>query len=341
MHQDNKDDDDGHQKQPSQSDEEMRKLLKPCPSNEDVYKILQTSYNFNGNSDSKVLQQLDSYDDCNYKVEINRIPYLLKIHNGVESKDFLKVYDGTAGGDYYKKGCSGSVVHFQNAILQVLHEENIASSVPVNPVDSNVPVSIHTLPVVSVTHGPCRLVVRLLQWVPGRPMATVSLLPLEALADAGRYLGRLDAALDKFLPESPVLVEYRRRESIALIRLEQRSAPSIAATRQRDDSLLIPARRYHQWDGKNTADLLQFTHCIQDNKRRAMVESVIAAFQSELLDTGVSLQLRKGINHSDYNGGWMKEIVKFLFSVNLFLTRSASHHQTQTLWLTMICNGLG
>ena len=65
------------------SDEEMRKLLKPCPDDEQVLDILQQNFAPEGTS-VKIIKALDSYDDCNYQVEIGTVQYLLKIHNGGE-----------------------------------------------------------------------------------------------------------------------------------------------------------------------------------------------------------------------------------------------------------------
>jgi hypothetical protein len=48
-------------------------------------------------------------------------------------------------------------------------------------------------------------------------------------------------------------------------------------------AVLGAARRFHQWDGKNTAELGKFTHCIVDAKR-LLVESVIDTFCSTLLE---------------------------------------------------------
>jgi len=322
-------DDDGKS---SASDEEMRKLLKPNPTNEDILMILKTSYFVVDDDDDhiyadagssknstlsnrcKIIKQLDSYDDCNFQIEIDDVPFLLKIHNGVESNDFLSVYEG-AGNDYYKKGHAGSVIHFQNAILENLKKHNIPSSVSVKPVrgdTATTPVSIHSLPVVSTKHSPCRLVVRLLQWVPGRPMSAVPLLPLEALADAGRLLGKIDKAFDSMVPDSPSLL-LLRAESEKLFHKQQQQQNSrhlqnneshhqaVVEQHLQDASLMKAARRYHQWDGQHTADLRKFVHCITDDKRRALVESVLDAFQKEIIVSGTWQNFRKSINHGDYN----------------------------------------
>jgi hypothetical protein len=113
----------------------------------------------------------------------------------------------------------------------------------------------------------------------------MKLLPLECLADAGRQLGKINRALDRLYP----VVSYETGVT------QPPNADSL------DGSLLEAARRFHQWDGKNTAELGKFTHCIVDAKRRLLVESVIDTFCSTLLESGVSKEFRKGVIHGDYN----------------------------------------
>jgi len=307
------------------SDEEMRKLLKPVPKPEDILKILQASYASSPSSSSssscKVLQQLDSYDDSNFKVEIDSKPFLLKVHNGVESRDFIKVYEA-AGKDYYKKGHASSVIHFQNAIIDTLAQNDIPTSAVVPPntttsTASTSPVLIETLPVMSEPHSPTPLVVKLLEWLPGRPMSSVPLLPLEALADAGRTLGRVHAALDQLSPDSPLdkirkaeTAEFRKSMTWAAGTLPLLDDPDRKNNINHDNnnnnkttptppdaSIMTAARRFHQWDGKHTAELRTFTHCIHDEKRRGLVESVVDAFVDQLQNT----PFRSGINHGDFN----------------------------------------
>lgn len=285
----------------SLSDEEMRKLLKPIPVEADILKILTTSY-VTGHAAIRVIRQLDSYDDCNWKVEIAGELFLVKIHNGFESNDFIAVFEA-AGNDYYKKGHAGSVIHFQNAIAETLNQHGIPTSVPVKPLGSDSPISIHTLPVLSDAHSPTPLAVRLLKWVEGRPMVDIPLLPLEALAGAGRTLGKLDAALDQLAPDSP-LVLYHQAECQSYETLYKNQTGTGRSEDQQhlqDASLMVAARRYHQWDGKNTADLRKFVSCIADTRRRDMVESVIAAFERQLVQSGESQVLRKGIIMGDFN----------------------------------------
>jgi Ser/Thr protein kinase RdoA (MazF antagonist) len=304
----------------SSSDEVVRKLLKPVVTESQVLEVLMQSY-VSGDPVAQstdmrgveILHQLDSYDDSNWKVAIHGDVFLLKVHNGVESREFLELYE-TAGGEFYKLGFAGSAIHFQNAILETLRQNNIPTSVPVPavrqlgskaPQDSSSPVSIHSLPVLSEAHTPTRLVVRLFKWVEGRCMSDIPMLPLEALADAGRMLGRMDAALDQLCPETPLTLhrkaDFGRRHSLPLS--GNLMAPStIIQNHLADVSLMSAARRYHQWDGKNTADLRKFVHCISDGNRRAMVESVIDAFETEFTRNPDHVaSLRKGVIMGDFN----------------------------------------
>ena len=283
------------------SDEEMRKLLKPNPTLDHVLDALKASYIREGEG-VKIVKELDSYDDRNYWIEINgrisffvlcllcwdsmsRNPapllrvnfclhsflfsgtsYLAKVHNGVESKDFLKVWKEESA---HEK----SVIHLQNTIMEHLTSHGIKTSVPVQPTtnqgDGAAPptaAAIHSLPVVSKAHSPCDLVVRVLQWVPGRTMESFQRLPLEGLVDAGRFLGNFSNKLNLL-----------------------------------DSNNLAASRRYHQWDGKNTADLKNFLPCIQDEAKRGMVQSVLDAFQRDLIDSGDSAKFRQALIHGDFN----------------------------------------
>jgi len=315
------------------SDEELRKLYKPLVSKEQAKEVLEKSYA--DGAEVEVIKQLDSYDDANFRVKIGGAPYLLKIHNGVESEDFNKVY-GAAGKNYTKKGSMNSVVHLQSTMMSLLTNHGINTSKPQNATDTKAPVSIHSLPVVSPEHSPRSLVVRLLYWVEGRLMADTDTLPVEALADAGRYLGHIDKVLDEISissiqptekgpPEDSAKkeqlsgwVSFQRRPSTrsVLVSSAQNATnnPLVSAMKlvqemdemedeevELDSSLLEPARRFHQWDGKNTSHLRGFTRYITDQRRRDLVLSVLDAFQKELLDSGDNTQMRVGVNHGDYN----------------------------------------
>ena len=232
-------------------EEEMRKLLKPNPSQEQVIDVLTNGYLQPGQT-AKILKELDSYDDSNYMVQTDDgTLYLAKIHNGVESQDYV---------DY----SADSVIHFQNVLMDHLNSSGVATSVPIRSFLVDKPAQVNSLPVVSTSHSPKNLVVRLLTWVPGRTMSSLPFLPLETLVDAGQFLGKMDAALDSLDPQ-----EFKA------------------------------AQRYHAWDGKNLLDVKKYTHCIANEKRRGMVESILNAFQHDIVDPKVPF--RTGINQGDFN----------------------------------------
>ena len=249
------------------SDEEMRKLLKPAPTTEQVLDAIQKSYvGDEGPTTVKLVRELESYDDRNYWVEISGTPYLVKVHNGVESKDFIRLWKEESAHER-------SVIHLQNALMEHLCSHGISTSKPVKPDPKTNPGSalptaatIHALPVVSEKHSPCDLVVRLLHWVPGSTMESKKLLPLETLVDVGRFLGNLSNKLNLL-----------------------------------DADTLPASKRYHQWDGRNTSDLKNFTQYIKDDGKRAMVESILNAFQEEIIGSGVSESFEKALIHGDFN----------------------------------------
>jgi Ser/Thr protein kinase RdoA (MazF antagonist) len=106
---------------------------------------------------------------------------------------------------------------------------------------------------------------------------------VETLAEAGRLLGRINRAFDK------------------LTLVDSATKTVSDAFHRYDTSVLIPGKRYHQWDGKHTADLESFVQHIPDQKRRSLVESVLDAFQRDILDTGIDKKFRTGALHGDFN----------------------------------------
>ncbi|GKY95096.1 hypothetical protein MPSEU_000473600 [Mayamaea pseudoterrestris] len=329
------------------SDEEMRKLLVPNPaSDEQLLSIIKEHYDL---PTVKVARRLDSYDDANYMLQTDDgTNYLLKIHNGVESQEFIGVMQESD--DFYAPGRMNSAIHLQNAIMELCYEHGLCTSRPILVKTETAydeerrrpkafPVCIAKLPVLSSVHSPRDLVVRLLTWVPGTPMSSVVHLPLEALADAGRYLGKMDRILDNI--NTSALNGALRHVGSSAALLGQRSTsfvmvnnPSHAprhdsflaavatASRKRsksldrvranlgmeeregavlDVSLLVSANRYHQWDTKNTSDLRKYLEYITDLKRRDMIESVINAFEERLFRTGVGDGYRRGVIHGDFN----------------------------------------
>lgn len=241
------------------SDEEMRKLLKPNPSKEQVLVALQRSFAEPG-QEIKFVKDLESYDDRNYWIEIDGKPFLAKIHNGVESSEFIKLAS--------KGETNKSAIHLQNAMMKHLNDAGISTSSPQEPIKNefSTPASVHSLPVVSKEHSPCKLVIRVLGWVQGITMASARMLPLESLAETGRYLGRLALKLSEL-----------------------------------DCNTLAAAKRFHQWDGKNTLGLKDFVNYIKEPRRKELVESVLQAFQRNLIDTKVADSFKKSLIHGEFD----------------------------------------
>ena len=251
------------------NDEARRKRLKPLLAPDEVESILRVHYAGSEEESVRVVRQLDSYDDVNYLVEVERVNFLFKVHNGVESEDFLQKSDPI---DFYNS--VSSVIHFQVAILEALQAQNIPSYRSVPPVGKSSPVLVKALPVVSGERYD--LVIRLLTWVEGHPMSGATFLPIESLVDAGYFLGRMDHALDTM----------------------SSSHDTDHTDWWTSSSLLEPGRRFHQWDGKNTGELRKFLCYIHDDKRRCMVESIVDAFDSALARHA---EFRVGVNHADFN----------------------------------------
>mmetsp|Transcript_27678 Transcript_27678/g.60951 ORF Transcript_27678/g.60951 Transcript_27678/m.60951 type:complete len:442 (-) Transcript_27678:55-1380(-) len=252
----------------SSEEEILRKQLKPDPTADQVIDAVRT-YFYNGKEgvDIKLKKELDSYDDRNFWITVDGINYLAKVHNGVESRDLIQYLQKDNESSGYQK----SAIHLQNAIMTHLNDCGISTNKPQEPTihnTSSTPVVVVSLPVHSKEDSPTPLVLRLLGWVNGRPMSDFQMLPIECLADAGRFLGNLSVALSS-LP---------------------------------DVDQLDAAKRYHQWDGKNTVDLRDFVKYVTDDRRRSIVESVIDAFQKDLIDSKVAEQsFEKSLIHADFN----------------------------------------
>lgn len=255
----------------SQNDEELRKCLKPNPTKDQIIDAIRKTYE---SSQVSIVKELESYDDSNFLVSLNDKKYLAKVYNGVESAKYIKAknqlnHDGESdnGGDYL------SQTHLHSFIFEHLNQSkfNVQTSSPLAiPGNENPPhVSVHELPVTSQKHSPAALVLVLLAWVEGSTMSSSPILPIETLANAGRYLGRVCIALDDLTNSN-----HRAKKA---------------------------ADKYHAWDGKNTLDLHKFVHCIENEQRRKLVLSVLDAFKTDLIESGDMPSFRKGILQGDFN----------------------------------------
>lgn len=271
------------------SDEEMRKLLKPNTTDEEVLAVLSKSY---PTMKLVIVKELDSYDDKNYLVvdtANDETKYLAKVHNGVESLDYINKHSSSLS--------HTSVIDLQNAIFSHIYSvEGVTTSAPIPPThdaEDGAVISLHDLPVMSLDHSPSKLVVRLLTWVPGVPLSSVpsTSLTVESLADAGAYLGKLRRALDDLAETDPDAVQA--------------------------------SKRYHVWDGRNTLDLTNFTKYIADEVRRGLVVSVLDAFRDTFGEDGSKVDFPTGILMGDYNdanilidGGKVSGVIDFGDSVH-------------------------
>lgn len=254
-----------------QSDEELRKFLKPNPTHEQIVAAMKRSTFFDRHSDVRVVKEFDLLDGCkNYVLRRESSLFILTVHNGVESKELIGVMKDS---DFFK--CSpSSIIHFQHAVLE--HLANKCCPVPspmddplwhsLKPSSQPAPFVIESLPVCSLEQSPSDLVLRLFHWRQCEPMSSFPMIPIESLADAGRVLGLIDQGLDDF-----------------------------------DASEYNAAKRFHPWDLKHTSNLFNFTYCIANSRRRQLVERTIDEFQSQIIDSGAAAMFRLGINHGDFN----------------------------------------
>lgn len=130
-----------HCQKMSNSHEERRKKEKPTTTKEQAALLASSLYNV---TPSAPLKPLDSYDDRNFYVPPtgkNGTPFLLKVHNGVES-------DNT------------SVLEAQDAIMKYLAKEGFNCSEPI--------ASVHGRTIEYTTTSQRRHAVRALKWVNGK-----------------------------------------------------------------------------------------------------------------------------------------------------------------------------
>ena len=258
-------------KMSSQSDEELRKCLKPNPTNDQVVTAIKNTYK---TSNVSILTELESYDDRNYLVLVDDEKFLAKIYNGVESSKYIASSSGSISDENDEDGSRRlSSIHLYSILFEHLNQPKYgvrtSSPHPIPGLINKPYVSVHDFPVTSKRYRSKLLVLQLLTWVDGKSMSYCPLLPIETLADAGRYLGKVCQALDD-LTNTNTLAKKA-------------------------------ADRYHAWDGKNTMDLAKFTYCITNDRRGSLVKEVLSSFQKDLLDSGDVPLFRTGILQGDFN----------------------------------------
>jgi Ser/Thr protein kinase RdoA (MazF antagonist) len=194
----------------SLSDEELRKLLKPAPSNDEIIALIQSTYARSGDT-VEIIKELESYDDRNYWMKIDGMEYLVKVHNGVESLDLCKALE-TPG--------HGAVIQFQYEIMLALFQHGMSPRPVFSPNEADAeeqrkPI-IKSLAVVSEAHSPCKLAISVFTWIPGVTISSLKMLPIECLASAGRFLGKMRSILDNLSADS--LTASRRYHQVCPLR---------------------------------------------------------------------------------------------------------------------------
>jgi len=160
------------------SDEEDEPPIRPSLVPEDVPHILQELFGKECPVDN--VTALDSYDDCNFRVDIpsEGSRYTLKVHNASDSTraPFLEA---------------------QTAALAFLAARGftVPESLPSTQHSSCTP--LHLCAVVGAPER-APLAVRLMRWVSGRPLVEHPNEDCRSLESAGRYLAFLRRALDAF-----------------------------------------------------------------------------------------------------------------------------------------------
>lgn len=204
------------------------KLQKPAIlAKKDVLLLITQIF---GLTDVVVIRELDSYDDRNYQVEGtykdtegNAVKqfYTLKIHNGVESDN-------------------PTILDAQNQALLLLHNNGVQCPHPKANLDGD-NISYSNL---SMLNG-CtkRLAVRLLHWIPGKPLTTLEP-DVQLLEKAGKYLAQVDKIMHNFQHQG--------------------------------------LDRTYIWDLQHTEMILKFTSTITNPERCELIKQVVNEFQTKV-----------------------------------------------------------
>ncbi|XP_012313151.2 hydroxylysine kinase isoform X1 [Aotus nancymaae] len=226
----------------SGNDRQSEALSKPTFSEEQASALMESVF---GLKVSKV-QPLPSYDDQNFHVYITKTKdgpteYILKISNTETSKN-------------------PDLIEVQNHIVMFLKAAGFPTASVCRTKGDN------TTSLVSVDSGSeiKSYLVRLLTYLPGRPIAEIPISP-QLLYEIGKLAANLDKTLEKF--HHPKLSSLHRENFI--------------------------------WNLKNVPLLEKYLYALGQNRNREIVEQVIHLFKEEVM-TKLS-HFRECINHGDLN----------------------------------------
>ncbi|EFB25845.1 hypothetical protein PANDA_012135, partial [Ailuropoda melanoleuca] len=226
-------------------DPQSRALAKPTFSDVQASAFVESVF---GLKVSKI-QPLPSYDDQNFHVCISSTKdttdgpteYVLKISNTESSK-------------------TPELIEVQNHVSMFLR----AAGFPTASVRPTIGGNLTSLVAVDGGSGVASYLVRLLSYLPGRPVAEIPSSP-QLLYDIGRLAGKLDETLQTF--HHPELSSLRRENFI--------------------------------WNLKNVPLLEKYLDALGQSRNREIVVEVIQRFKDEIL-TKLS-HFRECINHGDLN----------------------------------------
>jgi Ser/Thr protein kinase RdoA (MazF antagonist) len=321
----------------SPTDEELRKLLKPNPSHDEVIKAIESSY---GLSNIHIVKELESYDDRNYLVRHGESLFLAKIHNGVESAQFLRSnlplqellsasLSETASGDtdvsktapsppQRDAGVSSFKVHLtvspisSQASKSATFEKSYLGSTEYAKVVLSLPEREKGVSSIDLQNAIFQKLKEPKYYIKSSvPIPVVS----KDLSDHSYITTYSFPVISS--QYSPCRLAMRLLHWVQGDPMSSCIPMSIETLSQagvylgnlchalddltRENHLAVQSStRYHAWDGKNTLDLEKFTDCIQDPQRRSLVTSVIEAFRKEI-GTETQQQFRCGILHGDFN----------------------------------------
>lgn len=229
----------------SEDDQRSQALAKPAFSEAQACALVESEFGFQVSE----IQPLPSYDDQNFRVRVSRTgdaaggptEYVLKISNTESSK-------------------TPDLIEVQSHVAMFLHEAGFPTASVCRPKGGGV------TSLVSVDSGSRTKshVVRLLTFLPGRPVAEVPVGP-RLLYEIRRLAATLDKTLEEF--HHPKLRCLRRENFI--------------------------------WNLKNVPLLEKYLDALGQDRNRELVEQVIRLFKDEV--TAKLSHFRECVNHGDLN----------------------------------------